>query len=205
MGVLPTSAFTRIDESSDECFYQAPRFVTHIDAPAIEAVMQLYRERIAADSTVLDLMSSWTSHLPPEVSYAAVVGLGMNQTELESNPQLTSYVVHDLNAAPELPFDDATFDAAVICVSVQYLTTPVAVMRELARVMRPRAPLVITFSNRCFPTKVVALWNLLDDNGHSRLISRYLADAKLWTSIERLDRTPGDGDVLRAVIGQRSL
>ncbi len=62
----------------------------------------------------------------------------MNRAELERNPQATETVVHDLNADPQLPFGDDSFDAAVCCVSVDYLVQPMAVFRDLARVVRPR-------------------------------------------------------------------
>ena len=148
-------AFRREDEAPDEDFYAEPRLVTHIDEQAIAAVRQLYREYLPADGTVLDLMSSWVSHLPAEVAYSRVVGLGMNRTELAANPRLDGFVVHDLNRDPRLPFADAEFDAAAICVSIQYLTRPVAVLRDLGRVLVAGGPLVISFSNRCFPTKAV--------------------------------------------------
>ncbi len=193
-----------MDDAPDDWFYAEPRFVEHIDPHAIAAVTQLYREYVPAGGVVLDLMSSWISHLPPEIVYAAVAGLGMNASELAENARLDTYVVHDLNAAPAIPYDDAIFDAATICVSVQYLTAPVLVMRDLARVLRPGAPLVVTFSNRCFPTKAVALWRALSDDGHAGLVASYLREAGDFVDIECLDRTPPGGDVLRAVVARRA-
>ncbi|GAC1399292.1 MAG: class I SAM-dependent methyltransferase [Vulcanimicrobiaceae bacterium] len=197
------TAFARIDCAPDEEFYAQPRFVEHIDARAIDAVTELYRERLPAGGIILDLMSSWISHLPPEVDFGAVAGVGMNAAELGANPRLDTYVVHDLNATPVIPYDDAVFDAATICVSIQYLTRPVVIARELARVLRPGAPLIVTFSNRCFPTKAVALWQALNDDGHAGLVASYLREAGGWDNIESLDRTPPGGDVLRAVIARR--
>ena len=196
--------FRRSDESADAEFYVAPRFVEHIDDGAIAAVTQLYRERIPSGSSVLDLMSSWVSHLPPERKYARVVGLGMNAAELARNPQLDAYVVHDLNADPMLPFPEASFDAATICVSIQYLTRPVEVIRDLARVLRPGASLTITFSNRCFPTKAIAAWRKLDDRGHCALVSRYLHDTGGWDEIAALDRSVPRSDPLFAVVAKRA-
>jgi SAM-dependent methyltransferase len=202
---MAPSWFSRLDESPDELFYDTPRFVTHIDGAAIAAVTQLYREYVPAGGAVLDLMSSWISHLPAEIAYRQVVGLGMNRDELAANPRLRSWVVQDLNENPRLPFDDAQFDAAGICVSVDYLTRPVEVLRECGRVLRPGAPLVITFSNRCFPTKIVAAWRMLDDRGHQELVARYFTEAGNWTEIQTLDRSPApDGDPLYAVIARRS-
>ena len=154
---LPPEAFERGDDAPDALFYLAPRFVEHIDEFAIEEVRGLYRRHPPAGAEILDLMSSWVSHLPDEVSYGRVVGVGMNDAELAGNPRLDAYVVHDLNADPRLPFEDRSFDAAAICVSIQYLTDPVAVLGDLARVVRPSGKAVVTFSNRCFPTKAVAV------------------------------------------------
>ena len=200
---LPPGAFRREDETPDAEFYREPRLVTHIDAGAIAAVTQLYREFFPPGGAVLDLMSSWISHLPHDVAYGRVAGLGMNAVELAANTRLTEWVVHDLNQDPRLPYGPAEFDAAGICVSIDYLTQPITVLRDLARVLRPNAPLVITFSNRCFPTKAVAVWHTLDDAGHVALVARWLIEAGLWNKIETLNRSPrGWGDPLYAVIGR---
>ena len=202
---MAASWFSRLDESPDALFYATPRFVTHIDDAAIAAVTQLYREYFPAGGAVLDLMSSWISHLPAEVVYGRVVGLGMNRDELAANPRLHARVVQDLNETPRLPFDDAQFDAAGICVSVDYLTRPVDVLRDCGRVLRPGSPLVITFSNRCFPTKAIAAWQMLDNRGHQDLVARYLTEAGNWTEIQALDRSPSpDGDPLYAVVARRT-
>jgi SAM-dependent methyltransferase len=201
---LPEGAFGRMDETPDEEFYRTPRLVTHIDERAIAAVTQLYREFFPADGEVLDLMSSWISHLPPEVAYRRVVGLGMNEEELRRNERLDSYVVQNLNENPRLPFGDAEFDGCGICVSIDYLTRPVEVLREVGWVLKAGAPVVITFSNRCFPTKAVAVWHQLDDRGHMRLVEDYLRQAGNWEDIRGLDRSPHRlfSDPLYAVIGR---
>jgi SAM-dependent methyltransferase len=148
-------------------------------------------------------MSSWVSHLPPDVAYARVAGLGMSVPELAANPRLTERVAQNLNAEPRLPFDDALFDGAGCCVSVQYLTQPVAVFREVARVLRPGAAFAVTFSNRCFPTKAVAAWQALDDRGHVALVRHYFTGAGGWREVRAEDRSRGRGDPLYAVIGVR--
>ena len=200
---LRNQAYRREDESPDDLFYAVPRLVTHIDADAIAAVTRLYRDYLPADGAVLDLMSSWVSHLPPDVAYPRVVGLGMNRAELAANPRLNGFVVHDLNRTPRVPFAGAEFGAATVCVSIQYLTRPVAVLRDLGRVLAAGAPLVITFSNRCFPTKAVRAWLLRGDLGHAELVTRYLKAAGNWTAIEHLDRSPPTGDRLHAVVARR--
>lgn len=202
MKALPPRAFARQDETSDENFYQTARLVAHIDDAAIAQVTQLYRELLPPNGAILDLMSSWISHLPPEIEYARVVGLGMNRDELKANARLHEYSCQDLNLNPQLPYDDSSFDGATICVSVQYLKRPVEVLRQLARVLKADAPLVITFSNRCFPTKAVAIWQALDDPGHAQLVSRYLEEAGSWNEIQHLDRNPQFGDPLHAVVAQ---
>jgi SAM-dependent methyltransferase len=201
---IPEDAFRRTDEAPDEEFYRTPRLVTHIDDGAIAAVTQLYREHFPADGEILDLMSSWISHLPPEVTYRRVIGLGMNEVELRQNPRLDAYVVQNLNTNPGLPFGEAEFDGVGICVSVDYLTRPVEVLREVGRVLRVDAPLVITFSNRCFTTKAVEIWQRLDDWGHLRLVEGYLRDAGNFANIRSLDRSPRRmfSDPLYAVVAE---
>jgi SAM-dependent methyltransferase len=200
---LPDEAFGRYDETQDEEFYRLPRFVTHIDDRAIAAVTQLYRELFPPGGEILDLMSSWISHLPPEVEYRRVVGLGMNEAELRRNERLGSYVTKNLNTNPQLPFGDAEFDGAGICVSIDYLTRPVEVLREVGRVLKVGAPAIISFSNRCFPTKAIAVWHQLDDRGRVLLVERYLQEAGNFENIRGLDRSPRRlfSDPLYAVIG----
>jgi SAM-dependent methyltransferase len=200
---LPAAAFRRHDESPDGAFYAAPRFVTHIDAGAIAAVTALYREQLPPGGAVLDLMSSWVSHLPDDVAYARVAGLGMNAAELAANPRLTDWQVQDLNADPRLPYGDGEFDAVGCCVSVQYLTRPDAVFREVARVLRPGGACVVTFSDRCFPTKAVAAWQALDDAGHAQLVAAYLAAAGAFAPATVHAHRPRGGDPLWGVVARR--
>jgi hypothetical protein len=174
---LPQGAFTKIDAEEDEVFYEPARLVCHIDDGAIAALTEFYRAVLPAGGVLLDLMSSWVSHLPPEIGYAEVVGHGMNAAELAANPRLSRRFVQNLNRDATLPLADASIDAAMICVSIQYLQQPVAALHEVARVLRPGGPLVISFSNRCFWTKAVAIWRALDDCCHTRLVELYLRHA----------------------------
>ena len=199
---LPAGAFARHDEAPDDEFYRFERLVTHIDHAAVAAVTQLYRQLFPAGGTILDLMSSWVSHLPAEVAYTRVVGLGMNEVELARNPRLSEHVVRNLNQNPSLPYGDQEFDGAGICVSVQYLTQPVAVFTELARVLRPGAPLVVTFSNRCFPDKAVYAWQALDDSGHVGLVKHYFAEAGFGPA-EVYAHRPKHGDPLYGIVARR--
>jgi SAM-dependent methyltransferase len=169
----PPGSFAREDETTDTNFYAEPRLVQHIDDFAIAAVGEAYRQFLPPDGEYLDLMSSWVSHFPDDMPVKRLVGLGMNQAELSRNPRLAEHVVHDLNADPHLPFEDARFDGVVISVSVQYLTRPIEVFAEIGRVLRPGAPVVICYSNRCFPTKAVRIWLALEDEEKANLIATY--------------------------------
>jgi SAM-dependent methyltransferase len=159
---------------------------------------------LPARGVVLDLMSSWVSHLPPESEFAEIIGQGMNPEELAANPRLSRWFLQNLNRDPVLPLADASVDAATICVSIQYLQRPIGVLREVARVLRPGAPVVISFSNRCFWTKAVAVWRALDDVGHAGLVEHYLRTAG-FEAIEthRLSDWIEDAqDPLIAVVGR---
>ena len=197
---LPPNAFTKADQAPDALFYQQPRFVAHIDDGAIAAVTRLYRELLPPDGVLLDLMGSWISHLPDDVSYAEVIGHGMNAEELAANPRYARHFVQSLNQTPTLPLADASVDAVVNCVSIQYLQRPVAVMQEVRRVLRPGGPAVITFSNRCFPTKAVAIWRALSGLDQCRLVELYLHRAG-FTTVESRE-LDSDGDPVWAVIGR---
>ena len=157
-----------------------------------------------AGGELLDLMSSWISNLPPEVRYRHVVGLSMNEAELRRNERLDSYVVRNLNTNPRLPFGDAEFDGCGICVSIDYLTRSVEVLREVGRVLKVGGPTIVFFSNRCFPSKAVNIWHQLDDKGHMQLVERYLEDADNFTAIASLNRSPRRlfSDPLYDVVGR---
>ena len=152
-------AFARDDDAEDATFYTTPRKVMHMDKVCAERLAAFYHAHLPAGGAVLDLMSGWRSHLPAHVG--AVTGLGMNAEELADNPQLQSVVQHDLNTLPELPFATATFAAVVNTVSIEYLTQPLKVLQEVRRVLQPGGSLLLTFSNRFFPPKAIALWKRL--------------------------------------------
>jgi len=194
---FPEEFFRRGDETDDAGFYALPRFVTHIDDGAIAAVGALYDE-LGVRGTVLDLMSSWVSHF--REAPTALTVLGMNADELAANPQARTWVVHDLNVDPALPFDDDSFDDATCCVSVDYLTRPVAVFREVARVVRPGGAFACTFSNRLFPTKAVRGWLYSDSATHRDIVASYFRAAGGYESpVARQCPTPPGGDPLYAV------
>jgi hypothetical protein len=199
---FPPGFFNRFDEGEDVDFYGAPRLVTHIDDRAIEAVGAVY-QRLGLRGRVLDLMSSWISHVPRQPS--ALVALGLNGAELGANRQACGGVVADLNRSPALPFAAGSFDGATCCVSVDYLVRPVEVFAEVARVLVPGATFCCTFSNRCFPTKAIAGWLSLDGRGRVALVSQYFARSGRWSEAEAVRATPpGPGDPLYAVWATRS-
>ncbi len=208
-GAFPPGFFAREDERPDAAFYGPPRLVTHIDDGAIAAVCDLYAElRIDGSAEeprrVLDLMSSWVSHL--RTAPAELVVLGMNRAELDANPMATARIVQDLNTDPALPFADATFDAVLCCVSVDYLVRPVEVLREAARVLRPGAPAVLTFSNRLFPSKAVAGWLHADEPTRCAIAAAYVRLTGRFGEPEVSLRTPDHddrGDPLYAVVARR--
>ena len=199
---FPPGFFERADPSADADFYAPPRLVTHIDDGAIAAVGALYDE-LDVRGVVLDLMGSWVSHFrrPPE----RLTVLGMNAAELAANPQADAAVVHDLNADPVLPFAAGSFDGVVCCVSVDYLIRPVEVFAEVARVARPGAPFVCTFSNRCFSTKAIRGWLASTDEQHGAIVAEYFRRAGGWgpPSIERPTPVGHPGDPLFAVWAYR--
>lgn len=200
----PPEFFDRENPAPDEQFYDEPRNVVHVDMYALEAVKNLYRELAPPNGVILDLMSSWRSHLPDEVKYARLVGLGMNAEEMRENPQLSEIITRDLNLDPTLPFDDASFDAALCCVSIQYLTRPVEVFKEVAHTLKPGAPFIVTFSNRCFPTKAINLWLSTDDRAHAQIVSLYFAASGEFDQITFRDCSPGGQfDPLLAVWGRK--
>jgi SAM-dependent methyltransferase len=188
---FPVHFFDRVDPTPDERFYASPRFATHIDRPAIEAVGRLYTD-LGVSGTVLDLMSSWVSHFKARPE--RLVGLGLNAEELRANRQLADWVVQDLNADPRLPFEDQSFDHAVCCVSVDYLVRPVEVFTEVARVLRPGGLFVVTFSDRLFPSKAIRGWLATDDEGHIRIVRTYFRQAgRFGRPKARLETGPGSG------------
>jgi SAM-dependent methyltransferase len=193
---LQPEFFRRLDDSDDELFYLTPRLVVHIDDAAIRTVGEIYLSRLPRGGAILDLMSSWRSHLPPELMPSRVVGLGLNRSEMEDNPALTEIVTHNLNRAPQLPFEDASFDGVVLTVSVQYLIHPLEVFAEVGRVLKSGAPFIVTFSNRM-------IWANASEQQRVDLVGYYFTHSAAFEKIEMIDRSSGETDPLWAVLGYR--
>lgn len=203
---LGPELFRRADESDDGAFYDFPRLTVHIDDSAIAAVSEIYASRLPAGAAILDFMSSWRSHLPESLHPARVTGLGLNRPEMDANPALTEVVVHDVNRESRLPFDDCVFDGAVMTVSVQYLIHPIETFTEIGRVLKPAAPFIVTFSNRMFPTKAVAIWVNSIENERVVLVEHYFTARGVFRDVEFIDRSRRPGppsDPIYAVIGIR--
>ena len=197
--------FAKEDTSDDSLFYEIPRLVTHIDDNACMVLKGFYRSLLKDGDSVLDLMSSWVSHLPEDINYSKVSAQGMNKVELEANPQLTDFIVQNLNINQVLSYGDEEFDLCTIAVSVQYLTSPVRVFEEIARVLKPNGKCCVSFSNRMFPTKAILAWRMSSNQDHCNLVSQYFKKTEIFAEVkvERLVEENGYYDPLFAVIGKK--
>jgi SAM-dependent methyltransferase len=166
-------AFERQDEQPDEVFYRQPRLVQHIDASARQVITGIYGDLLTPNERVLDLMSSWTSHLPQELPLKRLAGLGLNAQELSENRRLTDALVQDLNQNPHLPYAEGEFDAVLCTVSVEYLVRPEAVFDQILRILVPGGRFIVTFSNRWFPSKAIGVWKHLHDFERMGLVLEY--------------------------------
>jgi hypothetical protein len=171
--LLPSKQRSKLDDTDDREFYCLPRFVTHVDEKFIEQLTNLYREKLQPNTRILDLMSSWVSHLPEEVEFAHVEGHGMNEEELSKNRKLDHYFVQNLNIDFKLPLADADFDAVLIAVSVQYLQYPEKIFAEIHRILKPGGIVIVSFSNRMFYQKAIAAWRDGTERSRVELVKKY--------------------------------
>jgi SAM-dependent methyltransferase len=213
MALLPEQRL-KIDDSDDLAFYSMPRIVTHVDEGFIETLTQLYRDRLRPNTRILDLMSSWVSHLPPEMAFAHVEGHGMNQEELAKNRRLDHFFIQNLNQNPKLPLPDQSFDAVLNTVSVQYLQYPEAVFSEIYRVLKPEGIAIVSFSNRMFFEKAIQAWRDSSESQRVKLVEHYFASIPGFSKPEVIHQkpegrspfpfwNPASGDPFYAVIAQR--
>lgn len=211
---LDTTQRSKLDESSDDSFYSIPRFVTHIDESFIQKLTDLYRDRLQPGMRIFDMMSSWVSHLPEEMQFEYVEGHGMNAEELARNPRLDHYFVQNLNHRQLLPLPDASFDAVLNTVSVQYLQYPEAVFAEIYRILKPEGIAIVSFSNRMFFQKAIQVWREASEPKRLQLVRSYFASIPGFGAIEAIAEPsslppilkmmgiPG-GDPFYAVIARR--
>ncbi len=206
---------TKLDDTDDTQFYSMPRFVTHVDEGFIDQLTQLYGDRLKPNTRILDMMSSWVSHLPEDMEFAHVEGHGMNEDELARNRRLNHYFVQDLNQNPKLPLQDQDFDAVLNCVSVQYLQYPDAVFTEIHRILKPGGIAIISFSNRMFFQKAIAAWREGTEASRVELVKSYFQSVPGFSTPEVIARQAGvpsflqmlgvgGGDPFYAVIASRS-
>jgi hypothetical protein len=205
----------KFDHSDDLEFYAVPRLVTHVDSSFIQQLTDLYRERLRPNTRILDLMSSWVSHLPADIAFEHVEGHGMNQAELTRNPQLHHSFVQDLNQQPQLPLAEQSFDAVLCAVSVQYLQYPEAVFSEMHRILKPDGIAIVSFSNRMFYQKAIAAWRDGSERDRVNLVQSYFASVPGFSPPEVVSRAApvpallkllgwGGGDPFYAVLARRS-
>ena len=200
---LPDHMFHRQDDSADEAFYSSPRMVNHIDDATINEITRFYQETLKPEDELLDLMSSWVSHLPKDVTYRKVTGLGMNLDELNANARLNQALVHNLNKTPVLPFSDTSFNAVMVVVSIQYLTRPFEVFEEIQRVLKPGGRCIVSMSHRLFPTKAIYAFQTLAPQDRVQLVQEYMRRGGL-SEIEFIDRSPDKADPLWIIQGINS-
>ncbi|MDG2618017.1 class I SAM-dependent methyltransferase [Thermoleptolyngbya sichuanensis XZ-Cy5] len=212
--ILEPAQRRKLDETDDALFYDYPRFVTHVDDGFIQQLTDLYRERLRPDTRILDMMSSWVSHLPEEMTFAHVEGHGMNAEELARNPRLDHYFVQNLNQNQLLPLPDQSFDAVLNTVSVQYLQRPEAVFAEIYRILKPGGLAIVSFSNRMFFQKAIQAWVEASEPQRVELVKRYFEQVPGFGKIETIARQPsvppflqmlgmGGGDPFYAVMAER--
>ena len=183
--------FARADQQDDSSFYSVPRLVYHIDEPAVAALTQYYRNNIPPGSRILDICSSWVSHYPMEFpkKMKRISATGISALELKFNDQLTDFQAKNLNDDPTLPYEDNSFDVVTCVVSIDYLIHPIEVLKEVHRVLRPGGKIIISQSNRCFPSKAISMWLKMNDRQHLELINGYFQYAGGFKARKAFDIT----------------
>jgi len=203
-GDIKTS-FARLDSTPDTIFYKEARFVEHVDEQAVKSMTSYISDTfLQPNDSVLDLCSSWTSHIRPDIQLKRVAGLGMNDKELEANKVLTERTVMDLNVDKnvKLPYEDDSFDKIILQLSIDYLIHPLEVMKESSRVLKKGGKIAILFSNRLFLSKAVGLWSGKDDVDHAYTVGSYLYFSQGgFTDIKAIDLSTRKGRKDGIIIG----
>lgn len=195
--LLDATQRTKLDASNDLLFYDAPRFVTHVDEGFIAQLTALYGDRLSPHSRVFDMMSSWVSHLPSDLAFDHVEGHGMNAEELARNKRLDHYFVQNLNENPQLPLEDSSFDAVLNTVSVQYLQQPELVFAEVRRILKPGGIAIFSFSNRMFYQKAIAAWRDGSEAERVDLVKQYFTQTPGFSEPEVQSKTGGASAVFQ--------
>jgi len=214
--ILTPNDRKKLDDTNDRNFYDVPRLVTHVDAGFIAQLTDVYRDRLNPGMRVLDLMSSWISHLPDEITFEHVEGHGMNAEELAKNPRLNHYFLQNLNENLQIPLADQTFDAVICTVSVQYLQYPEAIFTEIYRVLKPNGLCIMSFSNRMFYQKAIAAWRDGSERDRVNLVKSYFGAIPRFSTPEVIEKQAvvnpllqmfglGSSDPFYAVIARRMM
>jgi SAM-dependent methyltransferase len=182
--ILRPNQRLKLDDTNDKVFYAYPRFVTHVDEAFIQQLTDVYRQRLKPNTRILDMMSSWVSHLPEEIEFAHVEGHGLNAEELARNPRLNHYFVQNINDNPQLPLPDQDFDGVLNCVSVQYIQYPEAVFSEIRRILKPGGVAIFSFSNRMFFQKAIQAWRDASEETRVELVKNYFASVPGFSTPE---------------------
>ncbi|BAY12633.1 class I SAM-dependent methyltransferase [Calothrix sp. NIES-2098] len=188
--ILRPNQRLKLDDTNDKLFYAYPRFVTHVDEAFIKQLTDVYRQRLKPNTRILDMMSSWVSHLPEEMQFNHIEGHGLNAEELARNPRLNHYFVQDINENPQLPLKDRDFDAVLNCVSVQYVQYPEAVFTEIHRILKPGGVAIISFSNRMFFQKAIQAWRDASEESRVELVKSYFASVPGFSAPEVIVSKP---------------
>nr|WP_157573446.1 methyltransferase domain-containing protein [Haloplanus natans] len=199
MDVLSAAGRRKRDDTDDGGFYDRPRYVTHADDAFCQRLTALYGEILDPGDRVFDAMGSWVAHFP-KTDLGHVVGHGLNADELAANDRYDEWFVQDFNAEQSLPLDDGAVDAVCCALSVQYLQYPEAVFREFGRVLDGDGAVVVSFTNRMFPTKAIRAWRTASMAERAELVASYLRAGGLTVTDRIAD--DGVGDPFYAVVGR---
>jgi SAM-dependent methyltransferase len=189
----------KLDDGNDREFYDVPRFVTHVDAGFIDRLTSLYRERLSPNTRIFDMMSSWVSHLPAELQFEYIQGHGLNEAELAKNPRFNRYFTQNLNQDLKLPLEDASFDAVLNTVSVQYLQYPEAIFAEIYRILKPNGIAIFSFSNRMFYHKAIAAWRDVSETDRVELVKGYFNSVPGFSTPEAIVHISQVSDIFRLI------
>jgi hypothetical protein len=212
--ILNSQQRRKLDTGNDREFYDVPRFVTHVDGGFIDRLTNLYHDRLTPNTRIFDMMSSWVSHLPDDIQFEHIYGHGLNGEELAKNPRLDEYFVQNLNQDQKIPLADASVDAVLNTVSVQYLQYPEAIFAEVHRILKPDGVAIFSFSNRMFYHKAIEAWRDGSEIDRVELVKGYFQSVPGFSEPEsivhvsqvpdflRMIGVPG-GDPFYAVIAQK--
>ena len=174
MEVLSNYQRQKLDESNDENFYSDPKFVYHLDANFRNYLSNIYKNELKDNSTVLDLMSSWDSYLPPEIKYKKVIGHGLNKKELEKNKNLNSFWIQNFNSSQKIPLDSGSIDYCLMVAAWQYLQYPENLAKEIARILSNKGKILVSFSNRAFWHKAPNIWTASTEEERLKYVRKVL-------------------------------